>query len=286
MPLLLVPVTEFAIATTLTDLNDLRVQGEGTYVGRPASDRPARTFGGHVLAQAFLASARTVSAHHVPTSLHAHFLRPATASIPLVYEVASLRDGRAYGTRDVKVSHDAESTLTRATLMWRPPGEDNDLLSLAHQLPPIPDPQPLPYPAPGVMTDDLDLRWLDVPGGRGLWFRPTRPLGRDHHLHSAVAVYVSDLWLLDTLLGSVGLRFDDRSIRAGSLSHSAWFHRPVVLDDWCYLESRAVSLSGGCGLVAADMYSADGQHLASFSQAVAVQRRVDRTAERSATAKR
>lgn len=262
------------MTATLPGLNDLRILPGPTYLGLPASDRPARTFGGHVLAQAFLASARTVSAHHVPTSLHACFLRPATASLPLVYQVASLRDGRSYCTREVAVCHDRESPLAVATLMWRHPGEGGDLHTVPHALPPVPDPQPLPYPAPGVMTDDLDLRWLDVPGGRGLWFRTTRPLGPDRHLHTAVAVYVSDLWLLDTLLGAVGLRFDDRSIRSGSLSHSAWFHRPIILDGWCYLESRAVSLSGGCGLVAADLYAVDGQHLATFTQAVAVQRRV------------
>jgi acyl-CoA thioesterase-2 len=224
-----------------------------------------------------------VSTQHVPSSLHAHFLRPATASLPLTYEVASPRDGRSYGIREVNVSH-GESTLTSATLLWRHAGAEADAVAFVDadvdkELPPVPAPHPLPYPAPGVMTDDLDLRWLDTPAGRGLWFRPTRPLGLDRHLHSAVALYVSDLWLLDTLLGAVGLRFDDRSIRAGSLDHCAWFHRPIALDDWCYLESHAVSLVGGSGLVAAALHSADGQRLASFRQAVAVRRRSEQPAE-------
>lgn len=269
-------MTKFETATTLSSLNDLPLRAGSTYIGRPASSRPARAFGGHLLAQAFLASSRTVSAEHVPTSLHAHFLRPATASLPLAYEVTSLRDGRSYATREVTVSQDGESTLTTATVLWRRPGGTGDVHSVREDLPPVPGPQALPYPAPGVMTDDLDLRWLDVPGGRGLWFRPTRPIGPDCHLHAAVGLYVSDLWLLDTLLSAVGRRFDDRSIRAGSLDHSARFHRPVVLDDWSFLESRAVSLAGGCGVVTADLYSADGQHLASFSQAVAVQPRTPR----------
>src|SRR5665213_2065457 len=59
-----------------------------------------RVFGGQVAAQALIAAGRTVD-HGRVHSLHAYFLRPGDPSIPILYEVDRIRDGRSFTTRRV-----------------------------------------------------------------------------------------------------------------------------------------------------------------------------------------
>src|SRR5665213_1331891 len=59
-----------------------------------------RVFGGHVAAQALVAANSTVDRGRVH-SLHAYFLRPGDPSIPILYEVDRIRDGRSFITRRV-----------------------------------------------------------------------------------------------------------------------------------------------------------------------------------------
>jgi acyl-CoA thioesterase-2 len=258
-------------ATTFEELLDVRALPEvkGAWTGPPASATRARAFGGHALAQAVMASAATVPDTHVLCSVHASFVRPSAAELPSRYTVSELRDGSTFGFREVAASQ-GDQPLTMATIAWQAAGFDDSERGQIRSLPELPPSQTLPYPAPGVLTDELDLRWLDVPGGRGLWFRTRNPIGERPTVHAAVALYVSDLWLLDTLFRSVGLRFGDRSVRSGSLDHSAWFHRPIHTGNWCYLESTAVSVTGGTGLVQAALYDSDGYRLATFAQQAAM----------------
>src|ERR687893_2487154 len=62
-------------------------------------DRP-RVFGGQVAGQALVAAGRTVEGRPVH-SLHAYFLRPGDPSIPIVYDVDRIRDGKSFTTRRV-----------------------------------------------------------------------------------------------------------------------------------------------------------------------------------------
>ena len=62
-------------------------------------DRP-RVFGGQVAGQALVAAGRTVDGRGVH-SLHAYFLRPGDPSVPIVYEVDRIRDGKSFTTRRV-----------------------------------------------------------------------------------------------------------------------------------------------------------------------------------------
>ena len=64
-----------------------------------------RVFGGLVIAQALVAASRTV-AGRAPHSLHAYFLLPGDPSVPIIYEVDRIRDGKSFATRNcVAVQH-------------------------------------------------------------------------------------------------------------------------------------------------------------------------------------
>lgn len=235
----------------------------------------ARPFGGHILAQALRATAQTMPGGWMPASLYALFLRAGDASQPIEYQVESPGDGRDRATRTVSAAQ-GNRQLASLTIQWQRPGGTFSVSAAADDRPPLPDVQPLPYPAPGVLTDALDLRWVDRPTGRGLWFRPRVPLPPDPVLHTSVALYVSDLWLADTLLRRMGRRFDDHDIRASSLDHAAWFHRPPALDDWVYLESSAPVVGDGRGLIRAHLRSAAGDLFATFFQEASVRMRASR----------
>src|SRR2546421_8785881 len=62
-------------------------------------DRP-RVFGGQVAGQALVAAGRTVEGKGVH-SLHAYFLRPGDPTVPIIYEVDRIRDGKSFTTRRV-----------------------------------------------------------------------------------------------------------------------------------------------------------------------------------------
>ncbi|HEY6131054.1 MAG TPA: acyl-CoA thioesterase domain-containing protein, partial [Halioglobus sp.] len=68
--------------------------------------RPARIFGGQVLAQALNAAIRTVDTTRLTHSLHAYFLRPGNPDKQIIYEVDPIRDGKSFTTRNVVARQD------------------------------------------------------------------------------------------------------------------------------------------------------------------------------------
>ncbi|HEY7438835.1 MAG TPA: acyl-CoA thioesterase domain-containing protein, partial [Acidimicrobiia bacterium] len=66
----------------------------------PREDRQ-RVFGGQVAGQALVAAGRTVEIDRPVHSLHAYFLRPGDPTVPIVYEVDRIRDGKSFTTRRV-----------------------------------------------------------------------------------------------------------------------------------------------------------------------------------------
>ena len=84
----------------LVDLLDLERIEVNTFRGRHPEEERQRTFGGQVAAQALMAAGRTVDVGRVH-SLHSYFLRPGDPSIPILYEVDRIRDGRSFTTRRV-----------------------------------------------------------------------------------------------------------------------------------------------------------------------------------------
>ena len=69
--------------------------------GSSPAEGPQRLFGGLVAGQALVAAGRTVPAERYVHSLHAYFIRPGDPSVPIVYDVDRVRDGRSFTTRRV-----------------------------------------------------------------------------------------------------------------------------------------------------------------------------------------
>src|ERR1700756_1213193 len=84
----------------LVDLLDLEPIEVNIFRGIQPNEDRQRVFGGQVAGQALMAAGRTVE-HGRVNSLHAYFLRPGDPTIPILYEVDRIRDGRSFTTRRV-----------------------------------------------------------------------------------------------------------------------------------------------------------------------------------------
>ena len=111
----------------LLDLEDLDVD---LFRGaQPDSARP-RVYGGQVAAQALVAAVRSVDPDYHVHSFHSYFLLPGDYSVPIVYEVERIRDGRSFLTRRVMARQHGRpiyyqtAQLPAARGRLRPPGRD------------------------------------------------------------------------------------------------------------------------------------------------------------------
>ncbi len=126
---------------------------------QPDEDRQ-RVFGGQVAGQALVAAARTVEAGSVH-SLHSYFLRPGDPSIPILYEVDRIRDGRSFTTRRVvAIQHGRAIFNLQASFHTEESGFDHQA-----SMPEVPAPDELPSRAQ-LREEQPDLfpaMWRDRP---------------------------------------------------------------------------------------------------------------------------
>jgi acyl-CoA thioesterase II len=81
-----------------------------------------------------------------------------------------------------------------------------------------------------------------------------------------VLAYASDYTLLEAVLRRHGLAWSDPRIRAASLDHAMWFHRPVAMDGWLLYAQEADSAHAGRGLGLGRFFTRDGTHVATVAQ--------------------
>lgn len=256
--------------STLLRLLDLQGDGE-RWTGSGNGPDGKRAYGGQFAGQSLVAACRTVDADRLPTNMHLQFLRGGDASAPVSYEVTRVHDGRTAAARRVDSYQDGRLRTT-ATVSFAValPGPEHG----AHQTLPD-DPDALPRtgpagPAPSVPLDEIDIRIRDdVSGGafvRRMWWRATVPLPDDALLHTCVAAYVTDLYMIDPALQVHGHSMQARTHRSGTTDSSIWFHRPVHADEWNLLESTSPAAARGRGVVTASLIRADGAIAATLAQ--------------------
>ncbi len=212
----------------LVDLLDLEPLEVNLFRGVSPDDHRQRVFGGQVAGQALVAAGRTVDRGAVH-SLHAYFLRPGDPSVPIIFDVDRIRDGRSFTTRRVvAIQHGRAIFNLSASFHVDEPGPEHQAAMPDTPLPDRPrdgeDPRAIDMrPAPGQPT-----------GCARVWFRADGRLPDDPLLHACVVAYASDLTLLDTTLSPHGLSIETAPgrIMLASLDHAMWFHRPFRADDW------------------------------------------------------
>ena len=123
----------------LLDLLDLEQIEVNIFRGRSPDETVQRVFGGQVAGQALVAAGRTVPEDRPVHSLHAYFIRPGDPSVPLVYTVDRMRDGRSFTTRRVTAIQHGKPIFTLSASFHHPePG-----LEHAMPMPAVPSPEEL-----------------------------------------------------------------------------------------------------------------------------------------------
>jgi acyl-CoA thioesterase II len=250
-----------------------------TWIGPASGPDGKRAYGGQFVAQSLAAACRTVDPDRLPTNMHLQFLRGGEASESVDYTVTRVFDGRTAAARRVD-SHQDGRLLTTATVSFAIdlPGPEHGQRS---SLPWDPDalPQTGPAgPAPSMPLDEIDIRIADEGSGdefvRRLWWRTTVPLPDDPLVHTLVAAYVTDVYMIDPALQVHGHSMKARSHRSGTTDSSIWFHRPVRADQWNLLESTSPAAARGRGVVTASLIRADGGIAATLAQEGLIAERV------------
>ncbi len=248
----------------------------------PDEDRQ-RVFGGQVAGQALVSAVRTVEPGRLVHSLHAYFLRPGDPTVPILYQVDRIRDGRSFTTRRVVAIQHGRPIFNLAASFQVP----EDGLDHADPMPEVPPPDELPdfrtrlaafADVLGGWFDrdrPIDTRIVDwdphdraesLPPDQRVWMRAAGILPDDPLLHACVVTYASDLTLLDTTLLPHGGTWHDPNLLMASLDHAMWFHRPFRADEWLLFDQHTPSAVGGRGFATGSIFTADGRLVVTVAQ--------------------
>jgi acyl-CoA thioesterase-2 len=272
----------------LLDILQLERLDLDLYRGQQPDTVLQRVFGGQVAAQALFAACQTVDDDVSVHSMHSYFLRPGDTSIPIVYDVERIRDGKSFSTRRVVARQHGKS------IFYLTASFHIDELGFDHQdaMPSVPPPDDCEdmgelFRRVTGREDDrtwerewaaLDVRYAadsrtggaladpELPARTQIWLRAAGAVPDDPILNTCVLTYASDLTLLGVSLVPHGVIIGSRHVLPASLDHSMWFHRQFRADDWMLYDQHSPSASGGRGFAIGRVFSVDGRLIASVAQ--------------------
>jgi acyl-CoA thioesterase II len=271
----------------VVELLDLEQIELDIFRGRsPEGERRQRVFGGQVAGQALVAAGRTVPPDRPVHSLHAYFIRPGDPSVPLIYLVDRVRDGRSFTTRRVSAVQHGKTIFTlSASFHLREEG-----VAHARSMPDVTPPEELPTATERIRralgdaaadytwSNPIDIRHLGPlsieavsdPALRTTasmaWIKADGDLPDDELLHVCLVTYASDMTLLDSVLLANGLSWSDGRTTGASLDHAMWFHRPFRADRWLLYAQESPVSAGARGLARGELYTRDGELAVSVVQ--------------------
>ena len=257
--------------------------------GRSPQSGWQRVFGGQVIGQALVAACRTVEeiATRPPHSLHAYFLLGGDPKVPIINEVARIRDGKSFTTRNVKAIQHGHAIFSMSVSFH----VVEQGLSHQFKMPDVPKPDALPTEAElkervwPLMPEavrryykrerPIEIRPLEYgrylgekseDGRFHVWIRATGKLPDEPAIHQCVLAYASDMMLLDAALIPHGRSVFSDDIMAASLDHALWFHRPFRADEWLLYAQDSPNLFGSRGFSRGLIFTSDGTLVASVVQ--------------------
>ena len=257
------------------------------YLATSPNEGWQRVYGGQVIGQALVAASRTVSPNRSAHSLHGYFLRAGDTTIPILYKVDRIRDGKSFTTRRVVAVQRGQAIFTLSISFQVDEG------GLSHQfdMPKVPAPDSLPtedelrreqaksWPkefqesfsgSSAIQVKPVDpvdlLNPEPAQAMQRCWMRCGEGLPDDPRIHQCVLAYLSDWSLLDTASRPHAVSFMQDNVQVASLDHAMWFHRPFRADEWLLYDQDSPSASGARGFNRGLIYSQTGELVASTTQ--------------------
>ncbi|MFZ0713033.1 acyl-CoA thioesterase II [Mycobacterium sp.] len=246
---------------------DLHQMGDAVFVGTHPSKNPPRTFGGLMMAQSFVAAARTRTRDLPPNSLSAHFINGGDTDKDIEFHVVRLRDERRFANRRVEVMQDG-ILLATVMISYLAGGR-----GLEHSVEPpdVADPEALPsvkeqlrgyeetVPHFVNALQPIEWRYTNDPSWvmrekgdqldfNRVWVRADGVLPNDPVLHTATMLFCSDTTVLDSIITTHGLSWGFDRIFAATVNHSVWFHRQVDFNDWVLYSTSSPVAADSRGL--------------------------------------
>ena len=257
------------------------------YLAASPNEGWQRVYGGQVIGQALVAASRTVSPNRSAHSLHGYFLRAGDTTIPILYKVDRIRDGKSFTTRRVVAVQRGQAIFTMSISFQVDEG------GLSHQfdMPKVPAPDSLPtedelrreqaksWPkefqesfsgSSAIQVKPVDpvdlLNPEPAQAMQRCWMRCGEALPDDPRIHQCVLAYLSDWSLLDTASRPHAVSFMQDNVQVASLDHAMWFHRPFRADEWLLYDQDSPSASGARGFNRGLIYNQAGELVASTTQ--------------------
>lgn len=280
----------------LLDTLDLEKIDTNIYRGQTPETRDKRVFGGQVFAQAMRAAQDTVSGDRMVHSQHAYFLRPGDPSVPILFEVDGIRDGKSFTTRRVVasqrgkaifnaelsfqvmesgLSHQADmpvcvgpEELEDDSIRWaklrealEKQSQDSSNPKQHSQRPiEIRSVNPIDLLSP-VAREPEQLTWVRASGQiADINGQPDKPL------HHAILAYASDFNLMGTSLLPHAVNLMNPRLQPASLDHCIWFHDQFRADEWLLYAMDSPRSSHARGLSRGSFFTRDGRLVASTIQ--------------------
>ena len=247
-----------------------------------------RVYGGQVLGQALVAASRTVEDEtRTAHSLHGYFLRPGDTTIPILYEVDRIRDGKSFTTRRVIATQKGRAIFSMAVSF------QVEETGLEHQfeMPDIKPPEDCPsqaelleryaasipeaFKAHHQRPRPIEMRFAEpinefdpekMPPYQHTWIRTVDAMPDDTRLHQCLLAYASDMTLIDTAIRPHGINWTSENFQVASLDHAMWFHKPFKTDEWLLYAQDSPFSGGARGLSRGAFYNQQGELVASVAQ--------------------
>lgn len=271
---------------TALDLTDTGARTSEDIFTGPSQWMPlGRIFGGQVLAQSIVAASRTVPDDRAIHSMHAYFLRPGDVNLPITFSVDRIHDGRSFSTRRTQAYQSGQPILSMIASFQ---DEDEGLDHQVEMPTDLADPDSLPNSAATLENVEhpvaqywaserpFDIRHITSPiylkvdgehvAHQAVWFRSIGSLPDDPDLHRAALAYASDYTIMESVMRKHGVAWATPGLKAASLDHAMWWHRPARVDEWLLYVQESPSASGGRGLALGRIFSRDGRLVASVAQ--------------------
>ena len=272
----------------LLELLDLEQIETNIFRGISPSDGWQRVYGGQVIGQALVAASRTVedearSAH----SLHGYFLRPGDTTIPILYSVDRIRDGRSFTTRRVVALQKGEAIFSMSVsfqVLERG-------LEHQNQIPDVPPPeacldlqafrkQHSASTTQNILNQanqpqPIELKFVEpfnefnpnpAPPIQHVWVKTSGKMPENYRLNQCLLAYASDLTLLDTSYRPHGIGWRNDKFQVASLDHSMWFHKPFLTDEWMLYQQDSPFAGGARGFSRGTIFNTKGDLIASVAQ--------------------